>query len=94
MSIAKSLGMVDLAAVLCLIFTTQLFPALFIRIIALLLMLKGGIFFIGSRDIVSGADVLAGAYLFFITIHSPVWLISSAAVIFLGQKAIFSLSSQ
>jgi len=86
----KLLGLADLGCVLLLLFTA-LFPDNFIQTGATYLIMKGGIFaFLG--DIVSFFDVGIGIYLLLMGLGISSSVLSVIAMLFLVQKAVFSLA--
>ncbi len=82
------LGLIDLAAALVFLSPSS-FPQLIVRIIALALLFKGGMFTLGG-DIASVLDVLIALYLFLILHGFSVGIINILALIFLLQKGLLS----
>jgi len=86
----KLLGLADFGCVLLLLFTA-LFPDNFIHTGGTYLIMKGGLFaFLG--DIVSFFDVGIGIYLLLMGLGISSTVLSVLAMLFLIQKAAFSLA--
>ena len=88
--LAKVLGALDLLVTLIIIFYS-LFPKNIIFYGAFYLIAKGLIFVITSRDFASYFDVLCGIYTIFLAFNMSNPIITIIAVLFLGQKVVFSL---
>jgi len=85
----KLLGILDLIAVISILFAGFL-PNRFLITIALLLIVKGTFFFI-TGNIMSILDGIAGVYLILLAFNVSVFIISLILAIYLGQKAIMSV---
>jgi len=85
----KCLGILDLGCVLLILFTA-LFPQNWITIGATYLIIKGGLFAL-LGNIVSFFDAAIGIYLFLIALGVSSTILSVLAMLFLVQKAVFSL---
>lgn len=87
--IQKILGLGDLLCIFAILFAKFL-PLQIIILAAFYLIIKGMVFALGG-DIVSFMDIGIGIYLLLTTINISSTFVTTIAVIFLAQKAIFSL---
>ena len=88
--IVRALGLGDLITVLIVIFAQSL-PHKAIIYGAFFLLLKGGLFFMMTRDIASIIDFTVGIYMVFLAFGAYSQFFHFLSIIFLGQKGLFSL---
>ncbi len=88
--LAKVLGALDLLVTLIIIFA-PLFPKNIIFYGAFYLIAKGLMFVLTSRDFASYLDIICGIYVIFLAFNLSNPIITILAVLFLGQKVVFSL---
>lgn len=83
--IFKTLGIMDLVTVIILI-GAAVFPQKMLLYAGLYLMIKGLIFIAASKDIASYGDAISGAYMALMAFGLTMPFITTAALIYLGQK--------
>ena len=89
MVLGKMLGMFDLLGVVAIILAAYL-PLHWTTYIASLIILKGLVFAL-MRNMVSFLDIACGIYIILIAYGFHHWIVTIGAVLFLGQKGVFSL---
>ena len=89
--IIKILAIADLLAIIALL-GSSLLPQNIIILMGLYLIIKGLVFTLLFGNLFpSSFDILSGFYIVFVAFSISHWIITTLIILFLGQKAFFSL---
>ena len=88
--LVKLLGVIDILAIIALL-AVKILPQPVVILMALYLIIKGVLFMIIGQPFPNFFDVASGIYVASASYGISHWILTSIAVIYIGQKAVVSL---